>query len=74
MATQFSLTGKLAVISSVLLLLSLGLCGLGGSGLDVGRISEALVPAGVLCLGVGLLGLLVTAIVAIVQAVKGRKD
>ena len=74
MANNFSLTGKLAVASSALLLISLGLCGLGGSGLGSGKFSEALVPAGVLCLGLGVLGVLATAIVAIVRAVSGPKS
>ncbi len=73
MASNFSLTAKFAVISAVLLLLSLGLCGLQATGLMSGKAIDLLLPAGLVCLILGVLGIVLTIIMAIVQAIKASK-
>jgi hypothetical protein len=63
--SPFSLASKFAVASVVLILLSLGLCGLGTLINDeYGR----LFTAGALCLLLGVVGLLIAAVMAIVFA------
>ena len=72
MAGKFSLTSKFGIVSAVLLLLSVGLCGIGVSHVSGGAAPDILVPAGLVALGLGLLGLAITIVMAIVQAVSGR--
>ncbi len=74
MASNFSTTGKIAVVSGVLLLLSLGLCGFGGSGYGgSSTLTGAAIAGGLTCLALGAIGIIVSVIMAIVQAASGNK-
>ena len=71
MANNFSLTAKLAIVSSVLILISLGLCGLGGVGGQ--KAAGILFPAGLIALALGVLGFLLTLIVAVIQGFRASR-
>ena len=73
MASNFSLTGKIAVVSGVLLLLSLGLCGFAGLGVGGINLTGPAIAGGLTCLALGVVGIIVSAIMAVVQAASGNR-
>ena len=68
--SSFSLTSKFAVASGVLLLLSFGLCGVGAT--VPGKFSAVAVTAGLICLGLGCLGFVITFFLMIAAAINNK--
>ena len=72
MSGNYSLTSRFAVAMAVLFLLSIGLCGLGATGVVHGN-PDLLVPAGLIALGLSVVAFVLTIIFAIVESIKVKR-